>query len=444
MKLHPHLIKAVEASLDVIFNKRHYADQVIEKTTKSHPKWGSRDRRFFAEAVYDLVRWIRRYHYLANINGNTNTNNTNGDTGIASASHAGDDVEMPQQWSALAIEKIVAFYLAEKYPTDKYPSKDSDENPLPIGNPAKAPTVTEALQLVAPAVRHSYPDWLYEYGEEQLGESNWAALCERLNTKAPVFLRTNTLKITRDELVRKLEAEQVECEWIENSDVGLRLTVRKNIQRTQAFQAGLFEIQDGGSQLIAPFVDPRPGETIVDACAGGGGKSLHLAALMQNSGRILSMDIVAQKIERLRARANRAGVKIIETRWNSGAETITAFRGQVDRLLLDVPCSGLGVLRRKVDTKWKIQKKDIEQLVKTQSEIIDSYSAMVKPGGTVVYATCSILPEENERQVRDFLKDQKNWELESELHIDPRHSDFDGFYMARLINTNPPSRRESD
>jgi len=172
---------------------------------------------------------------------------------------------------------------------------------------------------------------------------------------------------------------------------------------------------------------------VVDACAGSGGKTLHLAALMQNKGRIIAMDTFERKLEDLRKRASRAGADIIETRAITSTKVIKRLSGQADRLLLDVPCSGLGVLKRNPDTKLKLQPDDIDKVRKIQSEILASYPNMVKPGGLMVYATCSVLPSEDEEQVRNFLKNNSsNWDLLEEKRLWPATDGFGGFYMALL------------
>ena len=177
---------------------------------------------------------------------------------------------------------------------------------------------------------------------------------------------------------------------------------------------------------------PKPGERIVDACAGAGGKSLHLAALMKNKGRVISMDIHETKLAELRKRAVRAGADIIETRWIDSNKVIKRLNNSIDRVLLDVPCTGLGVLRRNPDAKWKLKPENLLELLKTQHFILENYSKMLKTGGTLVYSTCSILPDENENQVKTFLRENPSWNLESEQLLLPDVSDYDGFYIAKL------------
>jgi len=198
------------------------------------------------------------------------------------------------------------------------------------------------------------------------------------------------------------------------------------------FRDGWFEVQDAGSQIVAPFVQAERGMRVVDACAGAGGKSLHLASLMQNRGHLIALDIDERKLIELRKRARRAGVGIAETRLIDSTKVIKRLHGTADRVLIDAPCSGLGVLRRNPDAKWKLFPEVIEKVKAVQADLLQRYSLMAKAGGKVVYATCSILPSENEKQVEKFVANNGDkYKLEEERHVMPDEG-FDGFYMARF------------
>jgi len=173
---------------------------------------------------------------------------------------------------------------------------------------------------------------------------------------------------------------------------------------------------------------------VVDACAGAGGKTLHLAALMKNKGTVIALDIHQWKLDELRRRATRAAADNIQTRLIEGP-AVARLAGSADRVLLDVPCSGLGVLRRNPDTKWKLKPEELDRLRAEQADLLERYSKMTKPGGKLVYATCSILPSENDQQVATFLAAHNEWRLEQELHLRPDREGFDGFYAARLVRT---------
>ena len=193
-------------------------------------------------------------------------------------------------------------------------------------------------------------------------------------------------------------------------------------------------MQDAASQLVAPLLQVEPGHRVVDACAGAGGKSLHIAAMMQNKGKIIAMDINDWKLKDLRERCSRAGVDILETKLIDSNKTVKRLENSFDRVLLDVPCSGLGVIRRNPDTKWKLTMEEIVRLQDLQKEIISKYSEMCKAGGLMVYATCSILHRENEEQVQWFLNSDsgKNWVLQKEMRVWPHKHGYDGFYAAVL------------
>jgi 16S rRNA (cytosine967-C5)-methyltransferase len=230
-----------------------------------------------------------------------------------------------------------------------------------------------------------------------------------------------------------LQAEEISLQEIPSVSTGLTLTERKNVFITQAYQKGFFEVQDGSSQLVAHFMKLQPSLRVVDACAGAGGKSLHIAALLKNKGKVISMDIEERKLLELKKRAARAKVDIIETKVIEGSKTIKRLGESADRVLLDVPCSGLGVLKRNPDSKWKLTYEKYQSLLQVQREILGQYSNMTKKGGYLIYSTCSLLPSENREQIQWFLEQNpKGWELEDQKEVYPSSSGYDGFFMARL------------
>jgi 16S rRNA (cytosine967-C5)-methyltransferase len=212
------------------------------------------------------------------------------------------------------------------------------------------------------------------------------------------------------------------------------LAKRADIFKSKAFFDGQFEIQDASSQLVAPFLEVEAGMRVVDACAEHGGKTLHIASLMKNRGKILALDNADWKLDELLKRSTRAGVTIVETRPITTTKIVKRLKDKADRLLLDVPCSGLGVLRRNPDSKWRLTPEKMEEIKTLQAYILDKYTQMVKPGGKFVYSTCSILPSENQNQIQSFLARTNGvFILEEERSISPSLSGFDGFYMARLV-----------
>ena len=395
MRIFRNLSEAVVESLDQIFQEKRYADKVIEKVLKQNPKGGARDRRFIAETTYDIVRWHRLFFNLANIAEDDYW-------GLLGAWCIWNKIE-PPQWEELAgLNKAVFF---ENYDRAQHVRK----------------------------VRESIPDWLDELGMQELGNP-WEKEIHALNQPAKVVLRVNTLKISRGDLQKQLkQLEGIETVAPADYPDALILEERQNIFTRPQFRDGLFEIQDAGSQLISTFLQPASGMRVIDACAGGGGKTLHLAALMKNKGRIIAMDTEAWKLDELKKRARRAGASdIVETRVIDSSKVIKRLENSADRLLLDVPCSGLGVLRRNPDAKWKLSPEFIEKVKLQQQDILIQYSSMLKSGGVLVYSTCSILPSENERQVEQFLQSEGvRFELLEQKTLPPS-TGFDGFFMARM------------
>ncbi|WP_394205830.1 RsmB/NOP family class I SAM-dependent RNA methyltransferase [Shewanella waksmanii] len=275
------------------------------------------------------------------------------------------------------------------------------------------------------------PEWLDNLGQAQLGDQ-WPAERAALNAAPKRFIRVNELKIDQAGLQSKLAKEGVQTQVVEGVPSALEVISDSALFRTDAFKQGLFEQQDAGSQQIAAVLDAKPGMRVVDACAGAGGKTLAIAAQMQGKGRLLAMDVEQWKLDNLKQRARRAGAHNVETRIIASSKTIKRLKLSADRVLLDVPCSGLGVLKRNPDAKWRDTADRLPVLVALQKEILQSYSRMVKVDGILVYATCSIMPEENRQQVDQFLANNDHFEFIEDETISVAQSGFDGFYMAKL------------
>ncbi len=392
-KPHRVLLQAIVTALTTIFTDQKYADKVIEKTLKENPKFGSRDRRFIAETTYDIVRNYRLLNYLANSD---------------------------SFWDILGV-----YFIIRHLPMpDERDFKNLNEK-----------TILDKYKTIKDQrILQSYPDWLWELCENELGQKSWEQEAKALNEQAEVVLRVNTLKTKKEILKQHLAEQEIDVDDIEGYDDALLLSKRQNLFQNSLFKLGLFELQDAGSQHISEFLDVEPGMRVVDACAGGGGKTLHIAALMKNKGRIISMDITQWKLDELKKRARRATASNVEPRLIEGSKTIKRLENTADRLLLDVPCSGTGVIKRNPDAKWKLNLDFIERTKATQQKILSEYSAMTKKGGQLVYSTCSILPSENRKQVEQFLENNKDFELVKDKTIMPSEG-FDGFYMA-LIKRN--------
>lgn len=400
MRFHHNLVQATVDALHIIFNEGKYADQAIQKILKRDTRWGSRDRGFIAETTYDIVRYKRLY------------------ASIAKASEPFNQEDLWRLTSVWIVLKGFDLPAWEEY----------------FNTPVRR--IKGGLDEVRDnrKMRESIPDWMDQMGIAELGNL-WDQEITALNDQAPVVLRANTLKTDVKSLKEKLVAAEIATTTHERFPDALILNERANVFNTQLFKDGLFEVQDAGSQLIAAFLNPEPGERIMDACAGAGGKSLHLAAMMQNKGQIIATDIYQSKLHELKRRGRRAGAHNIETRLLDTTKVIKKLDGKIDGLLIDAPCSGLGVLRRNPDAKWKLQPEFIDEIKKTQQEILQNYSRVVRSGGRMVYATCSIFPSENEVQVDTFLNSEAgaDFKLEESQTLYAHRDGFDGFFMARMI-----------
>jgi 16S rRNA (cytosine967-C5)-methyltransferase len=400
-KLHRPLVNEVVTNLNVIFNQKKYADKVIEQSLRKNHTWGARDRAFIAENTYDIVRWIRLYQFCL--------------TGH-------EDMRPLKQHQMFAI--LAIHFMIKGVDLPAWPEFDGINYHIVMQRRQQA--------LDIPKINQSVPDWLDDMGTAELGE-NWQTEMTALNQKAPFVIRINTLKSTKRELVKNLADLKVETEEIEGYPDALLVLNKTNLFKTEIFKEGHFEVQDASSQKVAAFLDlNEPNMRVIDACAGAGGKSLHVAALMQNKGKLISMDVEQWKLDELRKRARRAGVSNVETRLIE-ANTVNELKDFADRLLIDAPCSGLGVLKRNPDAKWKLQADFIENIKKTQQEILDKYHIMVKKGGKMLYVTCSIMPSENQNQVATFLANNTHFTLEKEEIVLPSATGFDGFYMALMV-----------
>jgi 16S rRNA (cytosine967-C5)-methyltransferase len=400
MRLHRNLVYTTIDSLHSIFNDGEYADKIVARALKKDKRWGSSDRKFVAETIYDIVRWKRLYTEIANV---------------------GEPFDRDNLWRIFAVWAVLRGYpipdwkQLEGTPERKIKGKFDELSKIRV-------------------FKESIPDWMDQLGVKELGEKIWSTEIAAQNQPAKVILRTNTLKTTREKLRAILMDLDIDTEFLQNQPNALVLKERANVFLTDAFKEGLFEVQDANSQLVAAFLDVQPGMRVVDTCAGAGGKTLHMASLMQNKGQLIAMDLYESKLKQLKLRAKRNGAFNIEYRIIDSTKVIKKLAEKADRVLIDAPCSGLGVLKRNPDAKWKLQPEFIENIKKVQSEVLESYSRIVKPGGKLVYATCSVLPSENQEQVKRFLTTDmgKNFTFVKDSKILASESGFDGFYMALL------------
>jgi 16S rRNA (cytosine967-C5)-methyltransferase len=404
MRLHRNLVFTVIDSLMAIFNEGEYADKAVARALKKDKRWGSADRKFVAETIYEIVRWKRLYAEIAEVR---------------------EPYDRDNVWRIFAVWAVLR---GINLPDWKY----FEDTPS-----RKIKGKFDELSRVR-KFKESIPDWMDELGVKELGEEKWSKELAAQNQQAQVILRVNTLKTTKEKLRALLMDLDIETNPVKDYEDALVLKERANVFMTQAFKDGLFEVQDASSQLVAYFLDVQPGMRVVDTCAGAGGKTLHLASLMQNKGQLIAMDLYESKLKQLKLRAKRNGAFNIEPRVIESSKTIKKLHEKADRVLIDAPCSGLGVMKRNPDSKWKLQPEFIENIKKVQEEVLQNYSKIVKPGGKLVYATCSVLPSENEEQIKKFLNTEagKEFTFVKEKKVLAHESGFDGFYMALLERKN--------
>lgn len=391
MKMHRLLAEAASGIAKSVFREHKVLDHELATAFEENPKWGKRDRSFIAETVFEVARWRRALGFLVE---------SEETTALCAAQWVRMGYEIPEWWSY-------------------------------NGRPAEEIREREALLADQPrAVRESIPDWLDALGVEELGEEAWSRELAALNERASVFLRVNTLRGTRAAAIEWLAGHNIPATAVDGLPDALVLAPGKALPKTLRLD-GRVEIQDAGSQLIAPLVNPQAGERVIDACSGAGGKSLHLAALMGAEGRVFAMDVEPRKLAELERRAKRANANKCISAKEITAATTKDFAHVADRLLIDAPCSGLGTLKRQPDLKWRLKPAAIERVRGIQKQLLQDYTAMLKPGGTLVYATCSILPSENRAAV-DALLQGGGFELVEEKAVSPAATGWDGFYSAVL------------
>jgi 16S rRNA (cytosine967-C5)-methyltransferase len=404
MRLHRNLVYTTIDSLNAIFNEGEYADKVVARALKKDKRWGSTDRKFVAETIYEIVRWKRLYTEIAEVKA---------------------PFERDNLWRIFAVWAVL-----RGYPIPDWKQLE--------GTPErKIKGRFDDLSKIR-TFKESIPDWMDELGVKELGEKVWSTEITAQNQPAKVILRVNSLKTTKEKLRAILMDLDIETDFLKDQPDALVLKERANVFLTQAFKNGFFEVQDANSQLVAAFLDVKPGMRVVDTCAGAGGKTLHLASLMENKGQLIAMDLYESKLKQLKLRAKRNGAFNIEYKIIDSTKVIKKLEEKADRVLIDAPCSGLGVLKRNPDAKWKLQPEFIENIKKIQAEVLESYARIVKPGGKLVYATCSVLPSENQNQVNHFLTTEmgKNFNFVEDRKILASESGFDGFYMALLERKN--------
>jgi 16S rRNA (cytosine967-C5)-methyltransferase len=401
-----------EALLAELLASSGPADAAVSRYFRAHRNLGQQDRAFVAETVYAALRRRRSLESAAQ-------SSAPRDLAIAALVRV-------RGLSGRALEDVV---------------REGEQALVTRVRAAKS-------QSFPPAVRADLPDWLWERLAELHGKEQAMRLAQGLLNPAPLDLRVNLAKLGRDEALQQLRASGIEGVPTPHSPAGIRLAAKPAVNRHPLFLQGAIEVQDEGSQLLAYLLAPRRGEMIADYCAGAGGKTLALAMLMRATGRIYAMDVSARRLAELAPRAARAGVSSVHPLVLAGEGDARAKRlaGKLDRVLVDAPCSGFGTLRRNPDLKWRHGPQAIAELAAKQATILDAASRLVKPGGRLVYATCSILPEENEAVVAGFAAAHAEFapldcgallagqritlDCGSQLRLWPHRHGCDGFFAA--------------
>ena len=296
-------------------------------------------------------------------------------------------------------------------------------------------------------ILHSFPDWIVQLWLGQLSESETEQLCQWFNQPPPLDLRINPLRTTIDEVETALIKAGVKVSRVPHLPQALRLREGVgSVQKLPGFQLGWWTVQDSSAQLVTHLLDPQPGETVIDVCAAPGGKTTHIAELMQDRGQIWAGDRAAKRLKRLTQNLQRLQLESVRT-YVGDSRNLTHFSQTAERVLLDAPCSGLGTLHRRPDIRWRQQPQQLAELAQLQGELLAQAANWVKPGGILVYATCTLNPQENEQVIQAFLESRANWQLQPPpadspaaafltpsgwLKIWPHRHDLDGFFLVKL------------
>ena len=414
MRLPPAIITSTEEALREVLRFTGPADVVLSRYFREHPRLGGRERGMIAEAVYALLRRRSLYSHLA-------------ESGTGSQ-----------------MRRLVLLGLSEAAGVDALAGLADTER-------AWLNDIMAIDRSSLPAqLRASMPDWIMDKLVSQLGEDEAMQLADALNESAPLDLRVNVLKSDRDAVQAELTTAGITSELTPYSPLGLRIRKKPALQNMPIFKEGWVEVQDEGSQLLAQILGAKRGEMVADFCAGAGGKTLALGAWMRNTGRLYAFDVSEKRLAKLKPRLARSGLSNVHPVLlaHENDAKIKRLAGKLDRVLVDAPCSGLGTLRRNPDMKWRQREQDIAELNDKQRSILASAARLIKAGGRLVYATCSLLEQENEAIVREFLTTHPDFILQpmSEvmteqklplqmgdfLQMLPHRQHTDGFFAAVL------------
>lgn len=412
MRLPPAIIGSTEEVLREVLRFTAPADGTLSRFFREHPKLGGRERGVIAEAVYGLLR-----------NKSVYTNFAESGTGPI-------------------MRRMTLLGLADAAGVDSLGGLSEEERIW----------LDRVMQIdranLPAALRANLPEWLFTKLVERSGEAATLELAQAMNQPAPLDLRVNAIKADRDAVVAELAQAPILCESMPYAALGIRVIKKPALQNLPLFKNGSIEVQDEGSQLLSQIVGAKRGEMVVDFCAGAGGKTLALGATMRNTGRLYAFDISDKRLAKLKPRLARSGLSNVHPVLiaHENDAKVKRLAGKIDRVLVDAPCSGLGTLRRNPDVKWRQTPQALIELNEKQISILGAAARLVKPGGRLVYATCSILDEENDAiaaqflaarddftlvPMRDVLAEQKvALEMDDYLKLLPHKHQTDGFFAA--------------
>jgi 16S rRNA (cytosine967-C5)-methyltransferase len=412
MRLHPAVVGHAEEALREILRFAGPADAILSRYFREHPKLGPRERHALAEAVYAVLRNKLAY---------------------ASFAESGQGSSM---------RRLALLGLADAVGIDALAGLTSED-----ADWLRRIAQIDRAALPVP-LRANLPPWLYDRLAARDGEAEALQLAEALNRPAPLDLRVNLLKARREEALAALAQAGIDAAPTPYAPFGIRLSTKPALQNLALFKDGAIEVQDEGSQLLAQIVGAKRGEMVADFCAGAGGKTLALGAAMRNTGRLYAFDVSEKRLAKLKPRLARSGLSNVHPAViaHENDAKVKRLAGKIDRVLVDAPCSGLGTLRRNPDMKWRQTPESVIELNAKQAAILASAARLVKPGGRLVYATCSLLDEENEAIVAQFLAGHDDFALvpmrevlaEQKIALDmqdylkllPQRHQTDGFFAA--------------